>query len=46
MQVMVVTGLVAMAGAGILLSWQNLAIVVLPLPIFFAVLEIILYQIL
>ena len=38
MQVMVVTGLVAMAGAGILLSWQNLAIVVLPLPIFFAVL--------
>ena len=38
MQVMVVTGLVAMAGAGILLSWQNLAIVVLPLPIIFAVL--------
>ena len=38
MQVMVVTGLVAMAGAGIILSWQNLAIVVLPLPIIFAVL--------
>ena len=35
---MVVTGLVAMAGAGIILSWQNLAIVVLPLPIIFAVL--------
>lgn len=35
---MVVTGLVAMAGAGILLSWQNLAIMALPLPFLFALL--------
>ena len=36
MQVMVVTGLVVMAGAGILLSWQKLAIMALPLPFIFA----------
>ena len=35
-QVMVVTGLVVMAGAGILLSWQKLAIMALPLPFFIA----------
>ena len=35
---MVVTGLVVMAGAGILLSWQNLAIMALPLPFIFALL--------
>ena len=35
-QVMVVTGLVVMAGAGILLSWQKLAITALPLPFLFA----------
>ena len=35
---MVVTGLVVMAGAGILLSWENLAIMALPLPFVFALL--------
>ena len=35
---MVVTGLVMMAGAGILLSWQKLAIMALPLPFIFALL--------
>ena len=35
---MVVTGLVVMAGTGIFLSWQSLAIMTLPLPFIFATL--------